>query len=155
MNINSKQHFSSTNKIHLVPQQQVTEFLVLFPQVSPKTWKNINIALDSITMVIIFTKVLQVQKMLWASLEFSASLHMVMSLPVTLAVPLIDNEPQMGCLRIVGGVCERVCVGVISQCASRKVRISPWAMLAPRSLAVMRPFLSGCLTTRTIFSWRT
>lgn len=38
------------------------------------------------------------------------------------------------------------------QWASRKVRISPWALLAPRSLAVMRPFLSGWRTTFTIFS---
>lgn len=47
------------------------------------------------------------------------------------------------------------CVCVFSQCASRKVSTSPWAMLAPRSLAVMRPFLSSCLTTWTIFSWLT
>lgn len=44
---------------------------------------------------------------------------------------------------------------VPSQCASRKVRTSPWATLAPSSLAVIRPFLSGCLTTRTILNRRT
>lgn len=41
------------------------------------------------------------------------------------------------------------------QCASRKVRIPPWATLAPSSLAVIKPFLSGCRTTWTIFRWRT
>lgn len=41
---------------------------------------------------------------------------------------------------------------VLLQWASRKVSTSPWAILAPRSRAVIRPFLSSCRTTWTIFS---